>query len=238
MPHRAHRQIDPRQDSRRRDVPAANRVAREVDIDAGPGQELPGILTIPPQPIGVVAFAHGSGSSRLRPPDRAVARALTMAGLATLLFDLLTLPEEAEERNIFDAALLTRRLVAATEWLQRQPVAGKLALGYIASSTGAAAALRAAAELGAHVGAIVLRGGRTDLAEPWLARVSAPTLLIVGDQDREVLEYNRRAQALLCCTCELAVVPGATHFFEEPGALNQMTELAIAWFSRHLRSLP
>lgn len=219
-----------------RNAPAANRVAREVDIDAGRGLELPGILTIPPQPAGVVAFARGSGSSRLRPPDRAVARALNMAGFATLLFDLLTLPEEDDQRNVFDIALMTPRLVAATNWLQRQPLTAELALGYIGASTGAAAAVCAAAELGAQVGAIVLRGGRTDLASSRLPDVSAPTLLIVGRNDPEVLEHNRHAQPLLRCINELAIVEGATHFFEEPGALNRMADLAIAWFSRHLRT--
>lgn len=218
----------------RRDVPAANRIAREVDIDAGGGLELPGILTIPPQPIGVVLFAQGSGSSRLRPPDRAVARALNMAAIATLLFDLLTFPEEDQERNIFDIALLTPRLVAATNWVRRQAAATRLAAGYIGSSTGAAAALCAAAELGAEIRAIVLRGGRTDLAQSRLPHVAAPTLLIVGGSDREVLERNRRARSMLRCVNELAVVPGATHFFEEPGAREQMTDLAIAWFTRHL----
>jgi putative phosphoribosyl transferase len=221
----------------RPEVPAANRVSRGVDIDAG-GLELPGILTIPPQATGVVAFAQGSGSSRLRPPDRAVARALNMAGIATLLFYLLTIPEEADQRNIFDIALLTRRLVAATRWLQGQPATAELALGYTGASTGAAAALNAAAELGTEINAIVLRGGRTDLAESRLPEVAAPTLMIVGGNDREVLEHNRRAQSMLRCPSDLAVVPGATHFFEEPGALNQMTDLAIAWFHRHLRVLP
>ncbi len=220
----------------RSDVPSANRVAREVDIDAGNGLQLPGILTIPPQPAGVVAFAQGSGSSRLRPPDRAVARALNMAGFATLLFDLLTLPEEAEERKTFDIALLSRRLTAATGWLRRQPAINGLALGYIGASTGAAAAVRAAAQLGTEISAIVVRGARTDLAEQRLPEITAPTLLIVGSDDWEVLDHNRRAQALLRCRNELALIPGATHFFEEPGALDQMANLAMAWFARHLRT--
>jgi putative phosphoribosyl transferase len=206
----------PQNPTSRRGGPAANRVAREVDVDAGEGLELPGILTIPPQPAGVVVFAQGSGSSRLRPPDRAVARALNMAGFATLLFDLLTLPEEAEERNIFDVALMTPRLVAATKWLHGQRATSGLPLGYIGARRGAAA-LCAAAELGGEIGAIVLRSGRTDLVQSRLADVVAPTLLIVGGNDWELLECNRRAQSLLRCANDLAVVPGAAHFFEEPG---------------------
>jgi putative phosphoribosyl transferase len=221
-----------------RNAPAANRVSREVDIDVGAGLQLPGILTIPPRPAGVLAFAQGSASSRLRPPDRAVARALNMAGFATLLFDLLTLPEEADQRNIFDVALMTRRLVAATKWLRGRRATSGLPLGYIGASTGATAALCAAAQLGGEIGAIVLRGGRTDLAESRLAEVAAPTLLIVGGNDWEVLEHNRRAQSVLRCVNELAVVPGATHFFNEPGTLNRVTDLAIAWFTCHLRALP
>jgi putative phosphoribosyl transferase len=221
----------------RSDVPAPNRVARAVDIDAGNGLELPGVLTIPPQPVGVIAFAQGSGSSRLRPPDRALARALTMAGFATLLFDLLTIPEEARERNIFNIPLLTARLTAATEWLQGQAATSGLAVGYIGASTGAAAALCAAADLGTGISAIVLRGGRTDLAQSRLAEITAPTLMITGSNDWEVLEHNHRAQRLLRCPNDLAVVEGAMHFFEEPGALNRVIDLAIAWFSRHLQAV-
>jgi putative phosphoribosyl transferase len=221
----------------RSDVPAPNRVARAVDIDAGHGLELPGVLTIPPQPAGVIAFAQGSGSSRLRPPDRAVARALTMAGFATLLFDLLTMPEEAEERNIFDIPLLTDRLTAASEWLQGQAATSGLALGFIGASTGAAAALCAAADLGTAISAIVLRGGRTDLAQSRLAAVTAPTLMITGGDDWEVLGHNRRAQRLLGCPNDLAVVQGAMHFFAEPGALDRVIDLAIAWFNRHLQAV-
>jgi putative phosphoribosyl transferase len=158
--------------------------------------ELPGILTIPPNPTGVVAFANSSGSSRLRPPDRAVGRGLNMAGFATLLFGLLTLPEEADERKIFDIAVLTRRLVAATRWLRGRRATGGLPLGYIGASTGGAAALCAAAELGPEIGAILLRGGRTDLVQSRLAEVAAPTLLIVGGDDWEVLEHSCRAQSL------------------------------------------
>ena len=221
----------------RSDVPAPNRVARAVDIDAGHGLELPGVLTIPPQPAGAIAFAQGSGSSRLRPPDRALARALTMAGYATLLFDLLTMPEEAHKRNIFDIPLLTGRLTAATEWLQGQTATSGLPLGFIGTSTGAAAALCAAADLGSAISAIVLRGGRTDLAQSRLAEVTAPTLMITGSDDWEVLEHNRRARSLLRCPNDLAVVEGATHFFEEPGTLDRAIDLAIAWFSRHLQAL-
>ena len=218
------------------DVPAANQIARAVDIDAGHALVLPGILTIPPQPVGLVVFAQASASSRLRPPDRAVARALNMAGIATLLFDLLTLPEEADERNVFEIPLLAPRLVASTTWLQRHDATRDLALGYLGSSTGAAAALTAAATLRHAISAIVLRGGRTDLAQSSLPEVEAPTLLVVGGSDWEVLEHNRRARSLLRCKTDLVVIPGATHFFEEAGARNQVTDLTIAWFQRHLRS--
>jgi putative phosphoribosyl transferase len=208
-----------------------DRVAREVDVDVGLGLEVAGVLTVPRAPRGVVVFAQGSASSRLRPSNRRLARALNVAGFATLLFDLLTLPEAAEQRNIFDIPLLAQRLTAATSWLRRHTEG---ALGYLGASTGGAAALTAAAEIAGEVSAVVLRGGRTDLAEPRLARVTAPTLLIVGGDDRLVLEYNRRAQSRLRCPNELVVIPGATHQFQEHGALDQVADLAIAWFTRHL----
>jgi putative phosphoribosyl transferase len=170
-------------------------VRTEVDIDAGDGLELPGVLPFPPAPKGVVAFAQGSGSSRLRPQNRLLSRGLNVAGLATLLFDLLTLPEEYDHRNIFDVSLLATRLIAATRWLRRVVSTTELALGYLGAGTGAAAALAAVAELGIEIGAVVSHGGRTDLIESCLAEVTAPTLLIVGGHDWIVLEHNRRATA-------------------------------------------
>lgn len=188
-------------------------------------------LAMPAQPLGWVVFAHGSGSSRLSPRNLSVAAALDRAGIATLLFDLLTREEELDRRNVFDIELLTRRLVAATRWLSTLPEARGRLVGYFGASTGAAAALLAAAELGDQISAVVSRGGRPDLAEEKLAEVRAPTLLIVGGADTVVLELNREAATRLTCPNELAVVPGATHLFEEPGALEQVASLAAAWFT-------
>jgi putative phosphoribosyl transferase len=202
-------------------------------IPIATGSSLSGELTLPPRPHGVVAFAHGSGSSRLSPRNLAVARALSEAGLATLLFDLLTPGEEVHRAKIFDIALLTERLLAASAWLTEHVQAAGQSLGYFGASTGAAAALSAAAELGGQVSAVVSRGGRPDLARN-LETVSAPTLLIVGGADREVLELNRAAQRRLRCPSELVTVPGATHLFGEPGALEQVSRLAGDWFTRHL----
>ncbi len=205
---------------------------RPAEIDSE-GVRLPGELRVPDGAIGVVAFAHGSGSGRLSPRNRQVAAALEVAGLATLLFDLLT-PEESMDRgNVFDIELLATRLLAATRWLHGQPE-GRLPLGSFGASTGAAAALWAAAEAPQQVRAIVSRGGRPDLAGSRLPRVRAPTLLIVGGHDPVVLELNRQAQAAMTCPTELVVVPGAGHLFEEPGALEAVAELAARWFVRHL----
>ncbi|MGW3247403.1 phosphoribosyltransferase family protein [Streptomyces sp. NPDC001070] len=206
---------------------------RELDVAAGPVR-LRGQLTVPGDATGLVVFAHGSGSSRHSPRNRFVAAGLNQAGLGTLLFDLLTEDEERDRANVFDTGLLARRLAAATGWLREQPEAEGLAVGYFGASTGAAAALCAAAEQGARIAAIVSRGGRPDLAGPWLPSVSAPTLLIVGGHDHMVLDLNRQAQARLLCENGLAVVPGATHLFEEPGALDAVTELARDWFADHL----
>jgi putative phosphoribosyl transferase len=215
---------------------SAGAIAREAMIEAAPGIVLSGDLTVPRGAYahGVVAFAHGSGSSRLSPRNRQVARALNDAGFATLLFDLLTPREEADRANVFDIPLLARRLVVATHWLRRQPETARLALGYFGASTGSAAALLAAAELKAGVCAVVSRGGRPDLAQPRLGEVLAPVLLIVGGADTAVLELNRQAQQEMRCENELAVVPGATHLFEEPGALDRVARLAIDWFTQHL----
>ncbi|WP_406176219.1 phosphoribosyltransferase family protein [Streptomyces sp. NBC_00996] len=206
---------------------------READVRAGP-LVLRGQLTVPEGALGIVMFAHGSGSSRRSPRNRFVAAGLNRAGLGTLLFDLLTEAEETDRANVFDTDLLARRLTDATGWLREQPEAQELAIGYFGASTGAAAALWAAAEPGARIAAVVSRGGRPDLAGPRLPAVTAPTLLIVGGHDQLVLGLNRDAQARLHCENGLAVVPGATHLFEEPGALEKVTDLARDWFTDHM----
>ena len=203
-------------------------------VEAGAGVLVPGDLTVPDQPHGVVAFAHGSGSSRLSPRNRQVAQTLNSDGFATLLFDLLTPEEERDRANVFDIPLLGRRLAAATGWLRRQPETSELPLGYFGASTGAAAALIAAADLAAELSAVVSRGGRPDLAAARLSEVRAPTLLIVGGLDPQVLELNRQAQRQLRCPNDLEVVVGATHLFEEPGTLEAVARLASDWFARHL----
>jgi len=199
---------------------------------------LEGNLSIPDRARAVILFAHGSGSSRHSPRNRFVARVLTDAGLATLLTDLLTADEEEVDevtRHLrFDITLLAQRLVAITDWLALQPEAQEMQIGYFGASTGAAAALVAAAERPAVVGAIVSRGGRPDLAGPALPRVRAPTLLIVGGHDFPVLELNRQALRELRVEAELSIVPGATHLFEEPGALEEVARLSAQWFTRHL----
>jgi len=197
--------------------------------------DLQGDLTLPPDPTGVVAFAHGSGSSRLSPRNRRVAASLVDAGLGTLLFDLLVPGEELDRANVFDIPLLAGRLLAAMRWLREAPGTAALPLGYFGASTGAAAALWAAAEAQDEVGAVVSRGGRPDLAGERLALVGAPTLLIVGGADEVVLELNREAMRRLRCERELVVVPGATHLFEEPGTLDAMAVEAKRWFVQHLR---
>lgn len=198
---------------------------------------LPGVLTLPPQARGLVLFAHGSGSSRLSPRNRRVAGRLLESGLGTLLFDLLTREEEAEDADTgflrFDLPLLADRLAHAARWAEAQPWASGLRLGYFGASTGAGAALMAAAE-DPKVAAVVSRGGRPDLAGDALPKVKAPTLLIVGGLDEHVLMLNRRALARLTCPCELKVVPCASHLFEEPGTLEDVAELAAAWFEKHL----
>jgi putative phosphoribosyl transferase len=214
----------------------AGATTREVAIEVAPGLVLSGDLTVPwgAYARGVVAFAHGSGSSRLSPRNRQVARALNESSFATLLFDLLTPREEVDRANVFDIPLLAQRLVAATRWLRCQPETAHLAVGYFGASTGSAAALLAAAELRAGVCAVVSRGGRPDLAQARLGEVIAPVLLIVGGADTAVLELNREAQQRMRCESELAVVPAASHLFEEPGALEDVARLAIDWFTQHL----
>jgi putative phosphoribosyl transferase len=206
---------------------------QEVEVAAGP-VTLAGHLTIPEHPTGIVVFAHGSGSSRHSPRNRYVAEVLNRAGLATLLFDLLTAAEERNRTNVFDIELLAGRLVDVTGWLAGQPDTASLPVGYFGASTGAGAALVAATDPRVKVGAVVSRGGRPDLAGRSLANVVAPTLLIVGGRDEVVLELNQRARAAIPGECELAVVPGATHLFEEPGTLEQVAVLAGDWFIDHL----
>jgi dienelactone hydrolase len=212
---------------------------REVRLRAGTA-ELVGDLVVPKGAAGVVLFAHGSGSSRHSPRNRLVAGALRRAGLATLLLDLLTPAEEERDRVSaelrFDVALLAERLIAATDLLLAEPATAGLPLGLFGASTGAGAALIAAAERPETVAAVVSRGGRPDLAGDYLAQVRAPTLLIVGGRDQLVLELNRQALARLAAPSRLEVVPGATHLFEEPGALEQVARLAAAWFTEHLRA--
>ena len=204
---------------------------RDVRI---PPVGLNGILRIPENAFALVLFVHGSGSSRLSPRNTAVAHALNERGMATLLFDLLTTAEEADRANVFDIALLTERLGDAVRWLDAEPSTAKLPLGLFGASTGAAAALVAAAKLPRRVVAVVSRGGRPDLAGDALDKVKAPTLLIVGGADFGVIELNEQALARLRCPKALEIVPRATHLFPEPGAMEAVIEHAAAWFKRHL----
>jgi dienelactone hydrolase len=217
-----------------RDLPAA---ARPVTMRAD-GIDLDADVTVPADPAGVVIFAHGSGSGRRSPRNQSVAQALHAARLATVLLDLLTSEEAREDERTgrlrFDVGLLGTRVTGAIDWLQGERELARLPVGCFGASTGAAAALLAAAERRERVAAVVSRGGRPDLAEHALGRVAAPTLLIVGGRDPEVLRLNRAAQAALPGVCELQVIPGATHLFEEPGALEQVAELTCAWFERRL----
>ncbi|GGQ11187.1 putative phosphoribosyl transferase [Actinomadura coerulea] len=208
-------------------------VDEDVWIDGG-FVELTGHLTVPARAGGIVAFAHGSGSSRHSPRNRLVASGLNRAGLGTLLFDLLTTGEELDRGNVFDIGMLADRLVAATGWLRDRPETAGARVGYFGASTGAAAALWAAAAPGADIAAVVSRGGRPDLAGRRLGDVRAPTLLIVGGEDRQVLALNQRAQQRMRCQNQLTIVPGATHLFEEPGALRAVAEHATDWFLAHM----
>lgn len=199
-----------------------------------PPLQLEADLQAAPLPRGLVIFAHGSGSSRRSPRNQAVAQALVASGLASLLMDLLTQGEEAERANVFDMPLLGERLVQAIDWASNQPALAHLPIGLFGASTGAGAALRAAAARPARVRAVVSRGGRPDLAGAALPDVQAPTLLVVGGRDEAVIALNRHAAQQMSAHVELAIVPGATHLFEEPGALQAVTDLAIAWFHDHL----
>ncbi len=207
--------------------------SEEVVVESD-GVALPCFLDVPEDARGIVVFAHGSGSSRLSPRNRAVAGALNETGIATLLFDLLMPEEEADRTNVFDIPLLAERLELATAWLQARPVVGSLAIGYFGASTGAGAALMAASELPEAVRAVVSRGGRPDLAGRTLQFVHAPTLLIVGGADTEVLALNSQAYDTLPGERRLSIVPHATHLFEEPGAMETVIRLAIDWFRRYL----
>jgi len=204
---------------------------REVTI--GP-LRLPGDLHVPMNAGALIVFAHGSGSSRLSPRNRAVARAFNERGMATLLFDLLDPAEERDRRNVFDIPLLAERLITAVRWVEHEADLARLPLGLFGASTGAAAALVAAARMGSRIGAVVSRGGRPDLAKQILDQVTAPTLLIVGGFDAEVIELNEEALVRLNTEKALEIVPGASHLFPEPGALERVFELAGDWFDRHL----
>jgi putative phosphoribosyl transferase len=211
---------------------------REVRIPSGDAR-LYGDLCLPPKFAGIVLFAHGSGSGRHSARNRQVAQRLQQDGFATLLFDLLTAQEEQLDLHTrehrFDIPLLTRRMQDATAWVGAQPQLQNAAVGYFGASTGSAAALIAAARLGERIAAVVSRGGRPDLAGPAaLAAVKAPTLLIVGGADHGVIELNEEARQRLQCEKQLAIVPGATHLFEERGALEQVAQMASSWFSAHM----
>ncbi len=207
------------------------------DVAIGP-LRLPGMLGMPSAARGIVLFAHGSGSGRFSPRNNFVARAMREAGCATLLLDLLTEDEANDRRNVFDIPLLAQRLIMATAWARQELETATLPVCYFGASTGAAAALVAAASGAWPVAAIVSRGGRPDLAGAALAEVTAPTLLIVGGADPVVLDLNREALAELRCEKQLVVVPGATHLFEEPGTLEAVVNLAGDWFASHLDKVP
>jgi putative phosphoribosyl transferase len=199
-----------------------------------PPVRLEGNLALPQGTKSVVIFAHGSGSSRFSPRNTYVARVLNAAGIGTLLFDLLTRDEDSAYENRFNIELLTERLKAATRWLKDQPAAKRLSIGYFGASTGAAAALWAAADIGPEIKAVVSRGGRPDMAERVLGKVQSPTLLIVGGYDDTVIKLNQEAFGFLKSEKELKIIPRATHLFEEPGALEEAARLAAEWFTKHL----
>jgi len=202
-------------------------------VEVGPHRLL-GFLAVPDRPKGLVIFAHGSGSGRLSPRNNHVASQLQKAGYATLLLDLLTSEEEGNRANVFDMRLLASRLIEATDWAAETAELANLPVAYFGASTGAGAALLAAALRDGRIGAIVSRGGRPDLAGAGLSQVSAPTLLLVGSLDSQVLELNRWAYSQLSCEKDLRVIPGASHLFEEPGTLDLVVGEAIRWFDRHL----
>lgn len=212
-------------------------IQREVQIERG-SATLSGILNVPPEARGIVIFAHGSGSSRLSSRNQMVAKFFNDSNTATLLFDLLT-PKEEEIDNLtralrFNIPFLAERLMAATEWVQKLPETHHLTIGYFGASTGASAALIAAAELKGQISAVVSRGGRPDLAGQALSHIRCPTLLIVGGNDFGVIELNQKAFELLQCQKKLEIIEGATHLFEEPGALEQVSHKSSIWFSEYL----
>ena len=211
---------------------------REVKIASGEIR-LDGELALPADAIGLVLFAHGSGSGRHSPRNQFVARVLNDSGIGTLLFDLLTLEEESADAATghlrFDIGLLADRLTLATRWTRNEPEAGKLSIGYFGASTGGGAALVAASNLGTTVAAVVSRGGRPDLAGDALPKVQAPTLLLVGGLDGPVIRMNQDAYARLGCIKELTIIPGATHLFEEPGTLQSVARHAVVWFRKYLK---
>lgn len=215
----------------------AGRVTTELLIETTDA-ELPGDLVLPRDSDALIVFAHGSGSSRRSGRNRQVAAALEGAGFGTLLFDLLTLQEEAVDQHTaefrFDIPLIGRRMTDVVDWLERAGETSGLEVGLFGASTGAAAALIAAAERPRRISAVVSRGGRPDLAVGVLDRVDAPTLLIVGERDTEVIRLNEMARSHLRAECEVEIVPGATHLFEEPGALDHVSVLATSWFQRHM----
>lgn len=206
----------------------------DIDIPSS-GVILKGILAIPAQPQGIVIFVHGSGSSRHSPRNQAVADKLNHDGLATLLFDLLTEDEESDRGKVFDIDLLSNRLIDVTHWVQAYQKTSHLSIGYFGASTGAAAALVAACSARVQISAVVCRGGRVDLAGKYLPEVTSPTLMMVGEEDRAVLELNIEAQRHMKCENKIEIVPLATHLFEEPGALELVAQLASQWFVHHVR---
>lgn len=206
---------------------------RLVHIKAG-GVRLEGALVVPEGACGIALFAHGSGSSRKSPRNNFVAQVLQKAGLATLLMDLLTREEDLDYERRFDIDLLADRLRDSTVWVKKEGDTSGLKIGYFGASTGAAAAIKAAVEEGASIGAIVSRGGRPDLAQESLAALKAPILLIVGGRDDIVVELNRKAYSMIGCEKELVIVPGATHLFEEPGTLEEAANHAALWFKEHI----
>lgn len=212
---------------------SALQTATAQDVLVGP-HALEGDLVVPSLAAGIVVFAHGSGSSRASPRNRRVAQVLHEHRLATLLFDLLDEAEAADRRHVFDIGLLADRLVEALDWVTRHPGLDRLRVGLFGASTGAAAAVVAAGRRPWQVAAVVCRGGRPDLAGDALAKVAAPTLLIVGAEDLDVLQLNRRAMLALACEKRLEVVPGASHLFEEPGTLDAVAHLAGSWFAHRL----
>lgn len=209
-------------------------LAKGTVVSVGP-KELEGILRIPEKPAGLVIFAHGAGSSRRSPRNNFVAEALGQRGIATLLFDLLTEEEAEDRRNVFDIPLLSGRMVDAIEWARSRPEVSALPVGLFGASTGAAAALVAAARTPSRLAAVVSRGGRPDLAAEALPEVRAPVLLIVGGYDDVVIDLNNAAAQKLTAPHRTEIVPGATHLFEEPGTLDQVVNLAADWFETHFK---